>query len=132
MRPYLDADLPDDESGVDISPLRPYLLTDGRTEPADRTLEIEAQVLTAEPGTRALDAGGSGLAFEQRDIVRLCATPMSVAEVAARLKLHIGVARVLVADLAELGYVRVKRPSLPLAHDPDLIERVIRGLESIR
>jgi hypothetical protein len=128
MRPYLDADFPDEESHVDASPLRPYILTDGRSEPVDRTLEIEAQVMTTGPGMDALP----GLAFEHRDIVRLCAEPMSVAEVGARLKLHIGVARVLVADLAEQGYVRVRRPSLPLAHDPDLIERVIRGLESIR
>ena len=56
---------------------------------------------------------------------------MSVAEVAARLKLHIGVARVLIADLAAQGYVIVERPDLP-AHDRNLIERVIRGLEAIR
>lgn len=128
MRPYLDADFPDEESNEDASPLRPYVLTDGRTEPVDRTLEIEAQVMTTGSGVQAL----AGLAFEHRDIVRLCSVPMSVAEVAARLKLHIGVARVLVADLAAQGFLRVRRPSLPLAHDPQLIERVIRGLESIR
>jgi hypothetical protein len=128
MRPYLDAEFPDEESHVDASPLRPFVLTDGRTEPVDGTLEIEAQVMTTALGSEAL----AGLTFEHRDIVRLCAAPMSVAEVAARLKLHIGVARVLVADLAEQGHVRVQRPSLPHAHDPDLIERVIRGLQSIR
>jgi Protein of unknown function (DUF742) len=132
-RPYLSAfsHLADAESVTDedaVSQLRPYLLTSGRAEPVDETLEIEAQVATTELGDAAL----AQLAFEQRDIVRLCATAISVAEVAARLKLHIGVARVLVADLAAVGYLLVERPSLPNSQDPDLIERVIRGLEAIR
>jgi hypothetical protein len=56
---------------------------------------------------------------------------MSVAEVAAILGLHIGVARVLVADLAELGYVILRRPKAQPSQDIDMIERVIRGLEAI-
>jgi hypothetical protein len=111
-----------------VSPLRPYLLTSGRAEPVDQTLEIEAQVLTTELGMAAYHR----LSFERRDIVQLCSTTISVAEVAARLRLHIGVARVLVADLAALGYLFVQRPSFPFSQDPNLIERVIRGLEAIR
>jgi hypothetical protein len=133
MRPYLTAhgDLGDAEPGLDtdaVSRLRPYLLTSGRAEPVDQTLEIEAQVVTTELGKSAV----ARLSFEHHDIVALCATAMSVAEVAARLHLHIGVARVLVADLAAAGYLFVLRPSLPNSQDPNLIERVIRGLEAIR
>jgi Protein of unknown function (DUF742) len=132
-RPYLAAhdDPGDSGSAADpgaVSRLPPYLMTSGRAEPVDRTLEIEAQIMTTELGAMV----ASGLSFEQADVVRLCAVTMSVAEVAARLKLHIGVARVIVADLAALGYVIVQRPSHSLAHDPSLIERVIRGLEAIR
>ena len=132
-RPYLTARGDPGDSGVEAeqgtgSRLPPYLMTSGRTEPVDSTLEIEAQVMTTDLGA----AASAGLSFEQRDIVELCATTMSVAEVAARLKLHIGVARVLVADLAALGYLLVARPSPSLSHDPDLIERVIRGLQAIR
>lgn len=131
MRPYLTAgdglrgNEPDGEA---VSRLRPYLLTSGRAEPVDETLEIEAQVMTTDAGTLA----ALRLPFEHRDIVRLCVVSMSVAEVAARLRLHIGVARVLVADLADLGYLYVERPSLPNSQNPNLIERVIRGLEAIR
>ena len=116
-----------DPDGSTVSRLRPYLLTAGRTEPVDHTLEIEAQVQTTGLGATAYRR----LAFEYREIVQLCTVAMSVAEVAARLKLHIGVARVLIADLAAQGYVIVERPDLP-AHDRNLIERVIRGLEAIR
>lgn len=137
MRPYLTAHGHLGDAGVDtgadlhgdtVSRLRPYLLTAGRAEPVDETLEIEAQVMTTNAGALAAQR----LPFEHRDIVRLCLVSMSVAEVAARLDLHIGVARVLVADLADLGYLCVERPSLPNSQNPNLIERVIRGLEAIR
>jgi hypothetical protein len=108
--------------------LRPYLLTSGRVEPTGDELEIEAQVQTTAYGA----AAQGQLAFEHRDIVALCVTTMSVAEVAARLELHIGVAKVLVADLAALGCLVVERPAPEPADDLDMIERVIRGLEAIR
>jgi hypothetical protein len=132
-RPYLAVGGDwDDTAGTPdsgpVSGLRPYLLTSGRAEPVDHTLEIEAQVLTSDLGATAYGR----LSFEHRDIVALCSNTLSVAEVAAMLKLHIGVARVLVADLAAQGYLIVRRPSLPLSQDPNLIERVIRGLETIR
>src|SRR6266545_1618509 len=92
----------------DISLLRPYLQTAGRAGPVDQTLEIEAQVVTSQLGL----ASQLSLTFEHRDIVTLCQRTRSVAEVAALLGLHIGVARVLVADLAALGYVVVRRPDL--------------------
>jgi hypothetical protein len=132
-RPYLamrgkltgTVDTPDGDA---VSRLRPYLITSGRAEPVDHTLEIEAQVLTTELGASEYPR----LSFERRDIVRLCATTMSVVEVAAKLRLHIGVARVLVADLAAMGCLTVARPSFPLSQDASLIKRVIRGLEAIR
>lgn len=115
------------ENDPDVSLLRPYLLTSGRAQPVDRTLEVEAQVLTSQRGA----AAQYSLTFECRDIIDLCRNTVSVAEVAAILKLHIGVARVLVADLAELGYVIVRRPKARLTQDIDMLERVIRGLEAI-
>lgn len=116
------------EGDPDTTLLRPYLLTSGRSQPVDRTIEIEAQVLTA----RITAQPAAGLSFESRDIVALCHQPMSIAEVAARLDLHIGVARVLVADLAASGYVTLERPDVALGTNLDMIERVIRGLEAIR
>ena len=132
-RPYLAASGERDDSapvpsGATVSRLPPYLLTSGRAEPVDDTLEIEAQVQTSQLGASA----SQRLSFEYREIVELCRTTLSVAEVAARLRLHIGVARVLVADLAAQDYVIIQRPSFPLSQDLNLIERVIRGLEAIR
>lgn len=137
MRPYVvdpgllgDDDLAPDNgpSGTtDPSVLRPYLLTAGRVRPIDDSLEIEAQIATTTLGR----VSSAFLEFEHRDIVAMCVEPMSVAEVAARLELHVSVVRVLVGDLAALGHLTVLRPDAELAKDAQTIERVIRGLEAI-
>jgi len=108
--------------------LRPYLLTGGRTLPVDATLDIEAQVVSTRLGRDAADWHE----YEHRDILRLCERPVSVAEVAALLGLHLGVARVLVGDLVALGHLDARRPPADLRHDAEIIERVIRGVEAIR
>jgi hypothetical protein len=91
------------------------------------TLEIEAQVVTTEAGRVMIPV----LAFEQRDIVELCLRPVAVAEVAARLGIHLGVARVLVGDLLALGYLAVRRPEVAPHRNAEIIERVISGLQAI-
>jgi Protein of unknown function (DUF742) len=110
-----------------VSRLRPYVMTSGQVTPADDTLEIEAQVFTTDLG----NACRSLIPFERRDILHVCSSTTSVAEIAARLGLHIGVVRVLVAELAAYGYVVLRRPGILLGNDLEIIERVIRGLERI-
>lgn len=105
--------------------IRPYALTGGRTR--GRTdLPVEAMV-------RSVDGvGHPGLALERRAIVELCATPHSVAEIAALLHLHLGVARVLIGDLADEGHLGVHRADL-VGDRPDLrlLERVLDGLQAL-
>lgn len=115
------------EGDEEITLVRPYLLTSGRAQPG-HSIEIEAQVLTV----AVADGSSTTLNFESRDIVALCRRPMSIAEVAARLRLHIGVTRVLVADLAAVGHVVVQRPDALQHTNRAMLERVIRGLEAIR
>ena|SRR5258706_3889472 len=110
-----------------VSRLRPYVMTSGQVTPVDDTLEIEAQVLTTDLGNACQPL----VAFERRDILHVCSSTTSVAEIAARLGLHIGVVRVLVAELAAYGYVVLRRPGVLLGNDLETIERVIRGLERI-
>jgi ribosomal protein S25 len=50
---------------------------------------------------------GRSLQFEHARIVEACASPVSVAEVAARVGVPLGVAQILVGDLAEAGLVQV-------------------------
>lgn len=120
-------DNPYDDEVLDASRLRPYQLTGGRTAPVDPTLAIEAQVVAA---AGAL-AKPQALRYEHRDVVSAARVPVSVAELGALLRLHLQVIRVLVADLAAAGHLRVLRPQRSVAKDPAMIERVIRGLSAI-
>jgi DNA-directed RNA polymerase specialized sigma24 family protein len=67
---------------------------------------------------------------EKRAIVLLCSEPLSVAEISAKLRLHLGVTRILVGDLRAAGQldVHVLDNDFP---DPDTIMRVIRGLRAL-
>jgi hypothetical protein len=111
-----------------LSLVRPYALTGGRTRPK-RDYPIEALVKTD------LDRVAGGFRSpEESAIAELCTESRSVAEVAALLRLPIGVVRVLVADLADRGVVQVHtRPSADADSRPDavLLERVLSGLRDL-
>ena len=105
--------------------LRPYAVSEGRTEPTGADLAIEDLVgVAGDPPP--------GLSFEHRSIALACREPLSVAELAARVDLPVGVTRVLVGDLAAQGVVRV-HPSPSHTGGPDLalLEQVLHGLERL-
>jgi hypothetical protein len=104
--------------------LRPFVITAGRVDGPDPDIGMETQV-TVHPG-----AAPTRLPPEKRAIVSLCAQPLSVAEISARLRMHLGVTRILVGDLRAAGQldVHVQQFDFP---DPETIMRVIRGLRSI-
>ena len=84
-----------------------YAFTGGRTRAAGQELPLEAVVTTT---GQSLTSSGS-LQMESRTIVELCARPRSLAEVGAALGVPVGVARVLVGDLANGGYLEVHLPT---------------------
>lgn len=106
--------------------VRPYALTRGRTAPS-RVYPLEALVHT---DLRMLD--GHALSPEERSIAELCRESRSVAEVAALVRIPLGVARVLIGDLVDRGIVRVhtqtEQESAPGAA---LLERVLSGLRKL-
>jgi hypothetical protein len=131
VRPFVDWGRVVDEGGglsaARPTP-RPFLLTSGRVRTsADAFIALETQVISTQFGYEAC----SSLAFERRDIVRLCTVPMSVAEIAARLALHLGVVRVLVGDLITEGYVYAYLPNADASQDIDTLLRVIHGLRAL-
>ncbi|MEU3193808.1 DUF742 domain-containing protein [Streptomyces sp. NPDC006992] len=130
----------DDAAGPVV---RPYAMTRGRTRSGgtDTQLDLIALVIVddgggAEPDavSAAEDALLSDHSFvpEHHDIVALCRSPLSVAEVAAELDLPVGVVRVLIGDLLEAALVRVTRP-VPPAELPDesILREVINGLRAL-
>jgi len=117
--------------GHDEEPLiRPYAMTGGRTKPRYQ-LAIEALVSTSAHPDRI-----AGLLPEHQRICDLCMEIKSVAEVSALLSMPLGVARILVADLAESGLVAIHQPAAAggdAGGQPDvtLLERVLSGLRKL-
>jgi hypothetical protein len=110
---------------VEAGFVRPYLLTGGRTAPTGETLALDAPIVA----TATLEAGSTP---EARKIVSICATPVPLAEVAARLRVPLGVARVLVADLAQSGVVQVHASDgADTGTDVHLLERLLDGIRAL-
>nr|WSX49804.1 DUF742 domain-containing protein [Streptomyces sp. NBC_00974] len=117
--------------GADRRParVRPYSLTGGRTRFA-QVLHVETFVAALE--TKASGPGEPDRMPEMPAIVEICRRMRTIAEIAALLKLPLGVVRVLVSDLADQGRIRVYgtghgngRP------DRALLERVLSGLRRL-
>jgi Protein of unknown function (DUF742) len=107
--------------------VRSYAMTSGRAQ-GSIELEIEAMLQVTAGG---LERAGS-LTFERAAIVHLCrAEILSIAELSARLKLPIGVIRVVASDLIEEGVLDAFLPSLGVAEDVDLISRLIEGVRAL-
>ncbi|SDX05323.1 Protein of unknown function [Amycolatopsis xylanica] len=123
---YVDERFEDPEPGSGL--VRPYFRTRGRTKPT-YDLAIEALVSTSEHG-RILDRVRVP---EHRSICDLCLDTRSVAEVAALLRLPLGVVRVLIGDVAGLGLVLVHTGSATVGDRPSIefMERVLSGLRRI-
>ena len=117
--------------------VRPYAVTRGRTRPK-LEIALEALVETTIRGrsTTGANRGGQG-GSEHQYIAAMCdgGRVQSLAEIAARMQLPLGVARVIVADMASDGLVAVYEPtSLDDETDAvgtELLERVLSGLRRL-
>ena len=107
--------------------VRPYTVTGGRTQPRYK-LAVEALVTATVYEPRDL----SVLAPECQAILQFCRDWRSVAEISAVLRLPLGVARILVADMGADGLVRIhQRDDAEGRPDLHLLERVLSGLRKI-
>lgn len=109
--------------------VRPYVLTAGRTRPRV-ALALEAPIRTLGDGPAPRWPGSDVRA----KILTLGVEAPSVAEIAARLSLPLGVARVLIGDLVAQGYAQV-HDTLDDTSTTDerreLIGRTLRGLRAL-
>jgi len=106
--------------------VRPYAITGGRTRAATE-VPIEAIVYRTPSGEKAV----TSLSLERRQILNLLATPQSAAEISARLRLPLGVARVVLGDLVDEGFVALNTRSASGRPDLRLLERVLDGLQAL-
>ncbi|CAL9357070.1 hypothetical protein SUDANB6_00589 [Streptomyces sp. enrichment culture] len=102
--------------------VRPFTVSDGRTRPTV-ALDLMSQVTT----TGATPLGYLGP--EHAQALDLCRAPVPVAEIAARLRLPVAVAKVVLSDLVDCGALATEPPAFH--HNPTdraLLEAVLDGL----
>lgn len=105
-----------------------YALTNGRTRPTGRETPIESLVSVTEYGRRR----AADLDIEYRRIVELGDQLISLVEIGYALRLPVGVARVLVSDLAESGHLIVHAPPPVAAYGGPTQEILGRLLDGLR
>ncbi|MUL77045.1 DUF742 domain-containing protein [Mycolicibacterium sp. CBMA 226] len=109
--------------------VRPYRLTAGRTA-TEVDLPMEAPIYPIESAPASSWPGND----VRGEILKLGSTRPSVAEVAAKLAIPLGVARVLIGDLVTQGYLQVHATlgtTTSIDDRRDLIGRTLRGLRAL-
>jgi hypothetical protein len=107
--------------------VRPYALTQGRTRHAGESFDLVATVRA----TRAI-ADPALLAPEHISVLRLARTPTTVADIASDVDLPLGVVRVILADLRELGLIAISTPIVMAERfDKHTLREVLNGLRGL-
>lgn len=107
--------------------VRPYAMTGGRTAADVATISLEAQI-------RATGSVPPGKLYrwEASRVLHLVSTPVALIEIAARVGIPIGVARVIVADLVDEGAVVVEQPQPQVQRTyASLLEKVLDGVRAL-
>lgn len=116
----------DDAAGPVV---RPYAVVQGRTGTGRHLFDLVAFVVTVGEAHRRY---WEGLQPEHQAILDLCRGPRSVTEVAALMRLPVGVIRVLLGDLLEVQAIQVREPADPASRPAiSLIEEVLAGLRAL-
>ena len=131
VRPFLRAgrrivQVPQGEE-VETAQVRAYAMTRGRAH-AVVHLAFETMLQATTAGAVA----SRSERFERAGILQWCRTePISVAELSARLRVPIGVVRVVAADLLLECFLESFRQSENVADDVLLITRLIAGVRGL-
>jgi hypothetical protein len=120
-----DTDDGDDAGSESGRLIRPYAMIGGRTT-AETEISLEAQIQATTRASQHLGA----YRWEAAKVVELVQSPMALIEIAARLQIPIGVARVLVADLVSDGAVVLHIPEKTQSF-ASLLERVLDGVRNL-
>jgi hypothetical protein len=116
---------------ADAGPVvRPYALTRGRTRHAGEAFDLVATVTA----TRAAVTDPAALAPEHVSVLQLARAPTTVVDIASDVDLPLGVVRILLADLRELGLVAIRAPATTAARgvvDKNTLREVLNGLRGL-
>ncbi|MFQ3560388.1 DUF742 domain-containing protein [Streptomyces gramineus] len=117
------------EDGTPGRLVRPFTLTGGRTRPTHGEFTLITTVTAVVPWL----AGAARTPQEFGRILRQCAEPVAVVELAARLDLPVSVVVVLLGDLLEAGRITARPPHAVTRANPslELLQKVRKGLDRL-
>ena len=109
--------------------VRPYALTRGRTRHSGEAFDLVATVTA----TRARVADPTTLGPEHISVLQHSQAPTTVVDIASDVDLPLGVVRILLADLRELGLVVIRAPRSTKAQrvDKNTLREVLHGLRGL-
>jgi hypothetical protein len=107
--------------------VRPYALTQGRTRHTGESFDLVATVVA----THAF-ADPASLAPEHISVLQLARVPTTVADIASDVDLPLGVVRIILADLRELGLIVISTPVVMAERvDRRTLREVLNGLRGL-
>ncbi|WP_024804082.1 DUF742 domain-containing protein [Nocardia sp. BMG51109] len=119
----------------DEDPDRLYTLTGGRSTPDSDAFDLVTLVMSECDPT-------PGMQSELAAVLDMCRAPTAVVEIAAELRLPVGITTILLADLLHAGKITVRHPR-PMDEDPAVpgswasvtdaatLEKVLVGLRNL-
>jgi uncharacterized protein DUF742 len=108
--------------------VRPYALTQGRTRHTGESFDLVATVMATPAALTELAA----LAPEHMSVLELARAPTTVADIASDVDLPLGVVRIILADLRELGLVAIRHPVVMAERvDKHTLREVLNGLRGL-
>src|SRR6202012_1734209 len=108
--------------------VRPYPLTQGRTRHSGEAFDLVATVLATQ--ARVADPGALGP--EHVSVLQLAQAPTTVVDIASDVELPLGVVRILLADLRELGLIAIRTPvAMAERIDKHTLREVLNGLRGL-
>jgi uncharacterized protein DUF742 len=108
--------------------VRPYALTQGRTRHTGESFDLVATVMA----TPAALTEPAALAPEHMSVLQLARAPTTVADIASDVDLPLGVVRIILADLREIGLVAIRRPVVMAERvDKHTLREVLNGLRGL-
>jgi Protein of unknown function (DUF742) len=118
---------------ADAGPVvRPYALTQGRTRHAGESFDLVATVMATHSFADPAFIDSVALAPEHLSVLQLARLPTTVADIASDVDLPLGVVRVILADLRELGLVVISTPMVMAERvDKHTLREVLNGLRSL-
>jgi hypothetical protein len=122
----------DDEVWLDAQAgpvIRPYALTQGRTRHSGAAFDLVSTVAA----THARVADPSALSPEHVSVLHVVQRPTTVVDIASDVDLPLGVVRILLGDLRELGLITIRAPVSMKARqvDKNTLREVLHGLRGL-